>query len=248
MIDPASLLIIPISFLAFLLKSVATFGPGVIMVPLGALLIGAREIVIVIGILDLISNASLLKHAALRSHNRTWIPMALAMTTGSFAGAALLVFVPARYFDLLLGAMLLPLGIWFLARSRREETIFLRNELQEKASGSDIGIAAAAGCMGGLAGITGPVLAAHLGRIYQKEAFRQIMIPVLFVSALVRTATYAGAGLITTSVMTLVLLAVPGLFIGLWLGGRLFQLMPQQWFSRVVGVLITLSGIKLLAR
>ena len=53
--------IIPLSFIAYVLKGVATFGPGIILVPIGALLIGAKELIIVISFLDLISNASLLK-------------------------------------------------------------------------------------------------------------------------------------------------------------------------------------------
>lgn len=42
MIELPALLIIPLVFIAYILKGVAIFGPGIILVPLGALLIGAR--------------------------------------------------------------------------------------------------------------------------------------------------------------------------------------------------------------
>jgi len=110
LIGLATLLIIPLSFLAFLLKSVATFGPGVVLVPLGALLIGAREIVTVIAALDLISNASLLQKSE-STGNKFWLPLVLAMVIGSAAGAVLLVLVPAHYFDLKLPDRSWP-GTW----------------------------------------------------------------------------------------------------------------------------------------
>ena len=37
-----ALLIIPLSFIAYVLKGAATFGPGIILIPLGVLLIGVR--------------------------------------------------------------------------------------------------------------------------------------------------------------------------------------------------------------
>jgi len=248
MLAISALLIIPISFLAFLLKSVATFGPGVVLVPLGALLLGAREIVIVIGVLDLISNTSLLKATQSGNYKRFWLPMALAMISGSVVGASVLVFVPASYFESILGVVLLPLGLWLVITHRTAAQNVLCNTVPDSVPNTDIVVAAIAGGMGGLAGITGPVLAWHLGRRFDKEMFRRIMIPVLFSSALVRVAIYAGTGLITKQVMFLVLLALPGLVLGLWAGNRLFARISQKWFTWIVGLLISLSGIKLLLR
>jgi len=74
------------------------------------------------------------------------------------------------------------------------------------------------------------------------------MIPVLFASALVRVVAYAAAGLFNTSILLLVLLAVPGLALGLWLGNRLFARVPQYWFTAIIGALIVVSGVKLLIR
>jgi uncharacterized membrane protein YfcA len=74
------------------------------------------------------------------------------------------------------------------------------------------------------------------------------MLPLLLVSAIARTACYAAAGAYQSEMLPLLLLTVPGLFIGVALGNRYFFKLSQKWFNRVVGSLITLSGIKLLAR
>ena len=242
------LAIVALSFLAFVLKSVATFGPGVVLVPLGALIIGAREVVIVIGLLDLISNASLVKLDKSLLPKSFWLPMVIAMVVGSALGAAMLVFVPADYFDLMFGVLLLPLGIWFMIGGGKTRDDALRTSVPEKASKPDLTTSLVSGCMGGLAGITGPALAWRLGRIYAKDTFRVIMVPILLASAVTRVVAYASADLVTVEIVVIVLLCIPGLYLGLWAGNRLFLRLPQIWFSRVIGALITASGLKLLAK
>ena len=243
-----ALLIIPLSFIAYVLKGVATFGPGIILAPLGALLIGVKEIVIVISFLDLISNASLLKFNRDLLTSSFLIPVIAVMITGSALGAALLAWLPSSYFDLVFGLLLLPLGLWILIARGRDQKSSNSNVVAATASNTDLSISLLSGCMSGLSGITGPVLAWHLGKTYRKEAFRSIMIPVLLASAIARVGVYALSGSISVEVLTLVLMALPGLGLGLWLGNRLFLQISQVWFSRVVGSLIAISGIKLLLR
>ena len=246
--EPQILAVVALSFLAFVIKSVATFGPGVILVPLGALIIGAREIVIVVGLLDLVSNISLLKLDKDSLPRAFWVPMVIAMVVGSILGAAMLVFVPAEYFDLMFGLLLVPLGIWFMIRGGEPQDAKLSGAVPAKASKSDLTTTFVSGCMGGLAGITGPAMAWRLGRVYSKDTFRIIMIPVLLASAVTRVTAYTAAGLVTIETISMVLLCIPGLYLGLWAGNRLFLRVPQKWFSRIIGALITISGVKLLTK
>ena len=243
-----ALLIIPLSFVGYVLKGVATFGPGIILAPLGALLIGAKEIVIVISFLDLISNASLLKFNRGQLNISFLLPMLGLMATGSAIGAALLVLVPASYFDLVFGLLLLPLGIWIIFARGRDQVSPGTNVIADTPNKTDLSLSVLSGCMSGLSGITGPVLAWHLGKTYNKEAFRSIMIPILFVSALTRVGVYSVSGSISVEILTLVIMAIPGLCIGLWVGNKIFVQISQVWFSRIVGSLIAISGIKLLAK
>ncbi|MFQ5993738.1 MAG: sulfite exporter TauE/SafE family protein [Acidiferrobacterales bacterium] len=240
-------LIVPLSFFAFLLKSVAAFGPGVVLVPLGALVFGAKEVVVVIGFLDLISNTALFKLDHAWVHKGFWLPMALAAVIGSAIGAAFLAWAPANYFNIVFGLALLPLGLWFMLGGRARKAAALADDLSAHPGRVDLAVAATAGCLGGLIGITGPALAWHLGRRYTKALFRKVMIPILFASALARVTTYIGAGVVSGEALTLVALALPGLFLGILVGNRIFARISEIWFSRIVGGLITLSGARLLS-
>jgi len=248
MIELSALFIIPLSFIAYILKGVATFGPGIILAPLGALLIGVKEIVIVISFLDLISNASLLRVNRDLLKTSFVVPMIIVMMVGSALGAAMLALLPSSYFDLVFGLLLLPLGLWTMIARGRTQHSSNSNLIAAKPAKTDLSLSLLSGCMSGLSGITGPVLAWHLGKTYTKEVFRSIMIPILLASAIARVCVYTVSGSISVEILILVLMALPGLSLGLWLGNRLFLQISQAWFSRVVGSLIAISGIKLLLR
>ena len=248
MIELPALLIIPLSFVAYVLKGVATFGPGIILAPLGALLIGVKEIVIVISFLDLISNASLLRLDKDLLKNSFLLPMIVVMIIGSVLGAAMLALLPSAYFDMVFGLILLPLGLWTLIAGGRNQNLLSSNLIAARPDKSDLGVSLLSGCISGLSGITGPLLAWHLGKSYTREVFRGIMIPILLVSAIARVCVYTASGSVSVEVLILVLLALPGLCLGLWVGNRLFLQISQVWFSRIVGSLIAASGIKLMLR
>ena len=246
MIESLYLFIIPLSFIAFVLKGVATFGPGIVLVPLGALLIGTKEIVLVIGFLDLISNASLLNLNRNSLQKSFWLPIVSAMVIGSVVGAIILTMVPVLYFDILFGLLLLPLGLWIILIRQDDHAPDRKITLPTKPNKADIWISTLSGCMGGLSGITGPVLAWHLAKSYNKVSFRDIMIPLLLASALTRVIVYSVTGSVSLEVLFLVVLAIPGLFLGLWVGNKIFQRVSQSWFGRIVGGLVVISGVKLL--
>ncbi len=246
MIDIEALLIIPLSFIGFVLKGIATFGPGIIMVPVGALIFGAREMVLLSGCLDLISNISLFKPQRDHLRNPFWLGMIVAMMTGATAGALLLSFLPLVYFDALFGLMLVPIGVWLIFSKSRKTSQGSNRPMPAYASNTDISVSFLSGIMSGLSGITAPILAWYFNRRYDKYAFRSIMIPLLLTSAITRVIAYALSGALTLELLPLVLLSIPGLVLGLWVGNHLFLKVSQKWLGIVVGSLVSLSGIKLI--
>ncbi len=247
MIDPATLLIIPLSFAGFVLKGIATFGPGIIMVPVGALIFGVREMIMLSACLDLIANASLFRPNRNLLHNPFWLGMILAMITGTTIGAVLVSYLPVIYFDLVFGVLLLPLGLWIMLTGRHSSPSNNQN-LPIQLKPKEILLSFLAGGMSGLSGITAPILAWHFNRHYNKQAFRSIMLPLLLTSAITRIISYTLSGVLTLDILPLVLLSIPGLILGLWFGNRLFFKVSQRWFGIVIGSLISLSGVKLLFR
>ena len=248
MIELIYLLIIPLSYLAFVLKGVATFGPGIVLVPLGALMIGGKEIVLVIAFLDLISNASLMKSNKSPLQISFYLPMVVAIVIGSVVDSAIFTQVHAVYFDLLFGLLLLPLGLWMMLARRQDRDRDQDNSMPAKPTKNTIWLSTLSGCMGGLSGITGPVLAWHLSRSYNKAIFRSIMVPLLLASAITRVIIYGATGSVSLDVLVLVALAIPGLILGLRAGNKIFQRVSQAWFARIVGGLVVVSGVKLLAK
>ncbi|MCP3688995.1 MAG: sulfite exporter TauE/SafE family protein [Gammaproteobacteria bacterium] len=247
MIDPVTFLIVPLSFVGFVLKGIATFGPGIIMVPVGALIFGVREMIMLSACLDLISNVCLFRPSKNLLHNTFWLGMVLAMIAGAATGAILLSYLPVAYFDIVFGLLLLPLGLWIMLTGRQSATSSNQG-LPTQLKSKEILLSFLAGCMSGLSGITAPILAWHFNRHYNKHAFRSIMLPLLLASAITRIISYTLSGTLTLGTLPLVWLSMPGLILGLWYGNRLFLKISQRWFGLVIGSLISLSGVKLLFR
>ncbi len=248
MIDASLLLILPLALAAFFLKGIATFGAGVVLVPLGALLIGTKEVVLLIAILDLISNAFLYRPRKKHFRDPFLIAMTVFMVIGVLTGALILKHLQASQFDIMFAMILIPLGIWMMVTTLFNIPVQQRGQAPTASSKLDRSISLVSGCMGGVLGLTGPVLAWYLSRRYSKQVFRDMMIPLLLVSACARILLYSATGVFDSNIFPVVLVSLPGLVIGIWLGNRLFFRVQQKWFDRIVGGLITVSGIKLLSR
>ena len=105
----------------------------------------------------------------------------------------------------------------------------------------------AGGILGGLAGLSGPIpiLWASLrgwGKDERRGVFQTFNWTVLSASLVLQ----AGTGLVTTEVLWLGLLALPGTLFGAWLGARTYHALSDQNFRDVVLGLLFLSGLALL--
>ena len=240
--EPAILILLPIVFLAFVMKGMTGFGPGIVIVPIAALLFGAREAVLLIGILDLASNSVIvMSDRAARAH-RFWLPMALAMIAGSVAGSAFLRFVPQRDYTILLAIVVAVVGAWFLSGRRTRHGRALMSDLPAKVRPVDVGVALASGLFGGLFGFAGLLIAWYLGSLFTKELFRRVIVHILLVSAAARVLTYAATGMLTTEVLLLAAGAIPLLLAGLYCGDRLLPGISESWFGRVIGIVLLIAA------
>jgi uncharacterized membrane protein YfcA len=247
-IEAPLLLLLPLALLAFFLKGLTGFGAGIVLVPLGALLIGVKEAVLLIGVLDLISNAWLYQPQKKHLRDPFLISMTVFMILGVGIGVFILNFISADELNTLFALILIPLGLWMVLATMFRLRVLQINTAPEQASRFDQSMAFISGWMGGLSGLTGPILAWYLNTRYSKQVFRDIMIPLLLVSACARVILYTAIGAFDAGIIPVVLIAIPGLVIGVWLGNRLFFKVSQKWFNRIVGTIISISGIKLVTR
>ncbi len=106
------------------------------------------------------------------------------------------------------------------------------------------------GTVGGLFGTGGPPYVIYLThRIHDKGALRATLSALFFVEGLTRIASFLAAGLLTSREGWLAFfMALPIVLGGLYLGGRLHVGLSPAQMTRLVGVLLLVSGISLLLK
>lgn len=113
---------------------------------------------------------------------------------------------------------------------------------------SDMIVGLAGGLMGGLAGLSGvaPTVWAALqgwSKERRRGVFQAFNLTILGATLL----AHLWRGLIGPQFMTALLLALPGTFLGVWLGQRLYARLDDRRFDRVVLMLLGIAGAGLLA-
>jgi len=247
-VDSTYILLPLVAFAAFIVKGVTGFGPAIVVVAVGSLLLPPQSVIALSAMLDATAGLILYRMDPLHGKERFWIPLTLSVVVGAVGGGLLLAVVPTHVFRPLLGVAILVLALWFYAlRSRRTPTT-LAEELPERCSGTDIASTVAGGVMGGLLGITGPPILWHFGKRFGKRILRQTLIPIFLADAVARVVTYTGTGFIGASVVQYYVAALPGLFAGLYVGNRLFGRVSEAVFSRIVGLILLAIGLRLLVQ
>jgi uncharacterized membrane protein YfcA len=112
----------------------------------------------------------------------------------------------------------------------------------------DLGIGFLNGLVGGMTGLAGVVVTMWCGlRGWPKDVQRAVFQPVILI-AFVMSALWLGAsGVVTADTVKLFLLGLPMVFLGSWLGLKLYGRLDDAGFRRVVLLLLLLSGLMLLA-
>jgi hypothetical protein len=111
---------------------------------------------------------------------------------------------------------------------------------------ADAAIGFAGGILGGLAGLSGPLPTLWASvRGWDKDARRGVFQTFNWTVLVAALCLQAGTGFITSEVLWLVLLALPGTIAGAWLGARTYHALSDKDFRDVVLGLLFLSGVGL---
>ncbi len=225
---------------AYVIFAISGFGSTLIAVPLLAHLFPLKFVVPVVVLLD--ATASYAQGFRLRGelNKRDVLPLLPFLIAGMLAGVSILVSVPGKLLLPALGIFVAVFGAYYALK-------------RESAFRFGRWMAAPFGLLGGTSssvfGVGGPFYVMYLvGRGSTPAQIRSTM-PVIFMFTTVsRIVLFAVAGLMTKDVLVTAGLLLPAMVIGLWCGNRLHLNISRDHAVRVIGGLLTLSGLSLVLR
>ncbi len=244
--EPTYFIVPLVTLLAFFIKGATGFGTALVMVPTLTVVLGVRTAIVVSSILDTVAGTILFYRDPLHDSRRFWLPMAGGMVVGSIIGGIVLKIMPVDGFTIFLGIVVALLGFWFMFGRNGKNNASLPETPPETATSGDIGVSTFSGFCGGLFGISGPPIVYWLGTRLAKSAFRSTLVAVFLFGGIARLSTYTLTGLMDSHCLVLSVVALPGLLLGLFLGNHLFVRISERWFSRLIGVILVASSLRLL--
>jgi uncharacterized membrane protein YfcA len=166
-------------------------------------------------------------------------PFLIGGLAGVPVGTTLVAYADPHIFKLSVGVLLLvfPAALYF---NRTPIALSFGGRA------ADAAIGFAGGILGGLAGLSGPLPTLWASvRGWDKDARRGVFQTFNWTVLVAALCLQAGTGFITSEVLWLVLLALPGTIVGAWLGARTYHALSDKDFRDVVLGLLFLSGVGL---
>jgi uncharacterized protein len=231
-----------VAFLAFFLKGIAGIGVSTVAVPILSLIIGAKQIVVLSSIVNVIGGLLMYRIDPLPAARRYWWPIAALMILGAVLGGIALKLTPLKSFEKILGISILAAGVWFIIwRGGRKGKLFLEKLPEKGCFKADV-IGFLGGLIGGFVGIASPIFILYFGSRLAKGPLRRLLVLILLPSAISQVALYTFLGLMRTRIVLYSLISLPGLILGIYSGNRTFFRISEKAFGTIMGgVLILLS-------
>ena len=231
-----------VAFLAFLLKGIAGIGVSTVAVPILSLIIGAKQIVVLSSIVNVIGGLVMYRIDPQPASRRYWWPIAALMIIGAVLGGIALKLTPFKSFEKILGIAILAAGIWFIIWRGRQKSHSFQERMPQKGCVKDYVIGFLGGLSGGFVGINSPIFILYFGSYLAKGPLRRLLVLILLPSAVAQVATYTSLGLMNSQILLYSLISLPGLLLGIYIGNRTFFKISEKIFGIILGgVLIVLS-------
>jgi uncharacterized membrane protein YfcA len=230
---------------AFAVRGGAGFGGGVIAIPLLALVLPLQLIVPLMTALNFMASIG---HGVRHRRLIQWGDMMRLMPSallGIGLGLYLFAVVDARPLSRALGVFVILYALYAFSIAGRPPQVA---ERWMKPLAAAMG--ATAGLVGTLfGGAAGPLFVIYLNaRRLDKNQFRATITAIMVCMSVVRIGGYASLGFLDWGGLKYLVVAIPMMWLGGYLGNRLVRRINQQWFDRVLGILLIVSGAALLLK
>jgi uncharacterized membrane protein YfcA len=226
---------------AYVIRGITGFGSGLIAVPLLALFLPLTFVVPLMLLLDFTASLVI---GGFNFGRVKWeevgalVPFSIL---GVAIGTSLLVELPAQPMLIALGAFVLIFALRSVLGLHGDKPVSRRWAPPAAFTG---------GTVGALFGTGGPPYVIYLThRIRDKSDLRATLSALFFVEGLMRIVSFLLAGLLMTrDVWLAYAAALPLTLGGLYLGGRVHVGLGQAQMTRLIGVLLLVSGVSLLIK
>jgi len=228
-----------ILLLAYFLRGITGFGSGLIAIPLLAHFLPLTFVVPLLLVLDFVASIVLSRHMHLQvrwDEIRFLLPSSIV---GILMGTFLLVNLPREPLLVALGLFVIFFGLRYLFNVHGENPISRWWSLPTGLSG---------GLIGALFGTGGPPYVVYLShRLHDKTQLRGTLSGLFMLDGALRVVTFLFFGLLLQDEMlSSLLLALPLMALGLYLGNKVHLGISRQQQLAVIGGLLLLSGGSLL--
>ncbi len=173
--------------------------------------------------------------------HKVYIPLSILVLAGSIPGAFLLKSLDTGIIKIVFGIVVILIGIEMLLRDCQKQKM--------KSSGFVLFIIGiVAGLLCGLFGV-GALLAAYVSRVSDTgNEFKANICAVFIVENTFRIILYVGLGLITLGTVKQVIILVPFMLIGLFLGMKSSTVLDDKVIKKIVIFMLIISGIALIIK
>lgn len=223
------------------LQTTTGFGYAIVTTPLLALVLPAKESVMLTMLTGLIARLSMLRLVKSAGCFRDIMPLVFTGIIGSAVGAYTLVLINDYWLKIFIAVILL-FTAWGLWKDRRIE---IKHPQQVERL-----VGACSGFLGSTTSINGPPIIMYYlnaGMGNNKELFRAHLTRYFLVMNVIGVLFAYGAG--TMQIVALwkfVLYSLPALVVGVYFGERLFQRINAQAFKRMTLLMVVCSAVLIL--
>lgn len=230
-------LLATIVFLAALMQTLSGFGFALVVMPLLTLMMGLPTAVPLVSLIALTLYAvNLLRYR--QSLNLGELKrLALAGALGVPVGLWLVAMAPETAVKFLLGLLLIAYALYSLFNPSLAFVV---------PTGWGYGVGFISGCLGGAYNVPGPPVIVYGSlRQWPRNEFRAVLQALFLLQGVLVVIGHGMMGHMTTAVFTSYLVAMPALFLGIFIAAHLDDKINKTQFRKLVTGLIFVLGISL---